>query len=490
MEVLIVEDSKFISNIVKKELLAEGHKVDQAFTLAMADEFLQQKRYDLIILDLHLPDGEGIDLLVDMKFATDSKIIVLTSDADAMVRNELFNYGILDYIIKDENLTYSIYEIIRLMRTLQKRANSKILLIDDSKFVCKQVGKLLNVRGYKVDFAHTAQEGLECLEQEKYELCILDLVLPDMEGIELLMKIRQNRAYEFMPILILSGYITPELTREVLKHGANDITKKPFVNEEFVLKVDLWIDYFQKEKELQEKNDNLQKIVQEEVEKNLEKDRMLLNQNRFAQMGEVIAMIAHQWRQPLNVVGQAFNLLRIKCKEDDIQKILQKSFENLDYLNQTIEDFRLFFKPNNERVRTSWKIILDKALKILRSTLKSGVSIDIEVKNEEYFECFENELMQVLINIIKNADDVLANNDVENPTIHITIDGRKIEIEDNAGGIDEEHIDKIFDPYFSTKGNEGTGLGLYMSKIIVEEHSDGKLNVENTDLGAKFSIEL
>ena len=502
--ILVIEDSKTINNIIKKELSKFKFKVSQAFTLSEAKKFLNLKKFHLIILDLHLPDGEGSELIVNIQSLTKTKVVVLTSSQDNELREELFQYGILDYIIKDKNLLYSISEIIKILYFLSSRVKEKILIIDDSKFICKQVRVILEPRNYVINSAYSAKEALEKLDGFEYNLIILDMELPDMSGIKLLELIRKDKRFLEVPIIVLSGTLTPETLRIVLKNGANDFLRKPFVFEEFVLKIDLWIDYFKKEKELVKKtseleyiNKNLKKLVDEEVEKNRKKDELMFAQSRYAQMGETIAMIAHQWKQPLHTIGMAISAIDMKLPREieDIEmmdELISRVYKNIDYLTTTIDDFREFFKPQKVQKTTNYKIILDKAFLLLKSSLDNkNINFEVDTKELTDFLSYENELIQVVLNIFKNAQDSLIDNKIEKPCICVEIDKKTLHISDNAGGIPNDIIDKVFDPYFSTKDNSnGTGLGLYMSKIIVEEHCLGSLSVENTDTGARFTISL
>jgi len=358
--ILIIEDSKTINNIIYKELTTLTFKVSQAFTFADAKKFLAKKSYQLIILDLHLPDGEGSELIAHIQSLTKTKVVVLTSTQDEDLREELFGYGILDYIIKDTNLLYSIKEIIKIINTITVKAQEKILIIDDSKFICKQIKTILEPRNYIVKSAVTAHSGLKKIKKEEFDLVILDMELPDMHGIKVLEQIRKDTHLQSTPVIVLSGTSNPDIIRNVLKNGANDFLKKPFVFEEFILKIDLWINYFKKERELQEKtlklqfmNKNLERLVYEEVQKSRQKDKIMFTQSRQAQMGEMIAMIAHQWRQPLNAISAATSVISLKAQRDSLdlssaKEITSKIYKHIQYLSSTIDDFRDFFKPQKE----------------------------------------------------------------------------------------------------------------------------------------------
>ena len=261
-------------------------------------------------------------------------------------------------------------------------------------------------------------------------------------------------------------------------------------------------------KKLIELNYNLEEIVELEIEKQRQKEEMLTQQSKLASMGEMINSIAHQWRQPLNAAGLIVQDLAEAYKYGEVdEKYMSKSvemiLEQIYFMSNTIDDFRNFFKPSKEKTNFDIIIAVNKTISLIGALLKNK-SITINVKNITMDSLiifgYENELKQVFLNILNNAKDVILGQ-IESGSVgfhgEIGIEiYRKdtkivIEIEDNGGGIPEEIMDKIFGPYFTTKEKSmGTGIGLYMSKIIVEEHFGGSLSVNNTKTGAIFRIEL
>ena len=252
--------------------------------------------------------------------------------------------------------------------------------------------------------------------------------------------------------------------------------------------------------ELQHLNQTLEKKIKEEVEKSRKKDRLLMQQTRLAQMGEMINMIAHQWKQPLNAISATASGLRLrnslgKYDQKFFDEQLGKIEEYTKHMANTIEDFRNFFKPTKKMEEVSLENLIDNALTIMNFSLNNhNIKIVKIYQNPTKIKTFANEIKHVILNIIKNAEDALVERNIEDKCIKIKTYKKDkchiIEIEDNANGIDEKIIDRIFDPYFSTKKKKGTGIGLYMSKIIVEEHCRGELEVQNTSQGALFRISL
>jgi len=257
----------------------------------------------------------------------------------------------------------------------------------------------------------------------------------------------------------------------------------------------------QTSKELEELNTLLRERVMEEVIKNNRKDRMMLQQTKLAQMGEMISMIAHQWRQPLSAISTLSQTIHLKASMGtlDSETAIRLSDTITDssmHLSQTIDDFREFFKPRKEKSETSYREIVEGVLNIMETSIVTkNIDIRKDIQCQETFNSYPNEIKQVLLNLLKNAQDALLEAKVEEPYILIRTyrkhEKHILEVWDNAGGIPETLKSRIFEPYFSTKEKkDGTGLGLYMSKTIIEEHCNGILSVRNSMDGAVFCVEL
>ena len=246
--------------------------------------------------------------------------------------------------------------------------------------------------------------------------------------------------------------------------------------------------------------ENLQELIEEEIAKNKEQQLMMIQQSRLAQMGEMISMIAHQWRQPLNNLSLVHLLLLSKFNKGKLDQEAMEYFQKnakkqIQLMSSTIDDFRNFFKSNKVAKEFFLNDMVQDTLDITK-TIYDNEEIEIDFKSDGNHKIlgFPNELAQVLLNILNNAKDALNENEVEKKKIAITIrkeedEGIVLTIADNAGGIPEEIMEKIFDPYFSTKTEKnGTGLGLYMSKMIITEQLQGQLSVKNLKEGAMFTI--
>ncbi len=255
----------------------------------------------------------------------------------------------------------------------------------------------------------------------------------------------------------------------------------------------------QKSKELEILNRDLDKMVREEIEKRRAQEQILIQQSRQAAMGEMIGNIAHQWRQPLNALGLVLQNIYFAYKmgeldEEFLKRSIDKGNKLTKMMSKTIDDFRNFFKPNKakENFKVS-KIINDTIELIEASYINHNIELFKELDEELQIEGYPSEFSQVILNILSNAKDALIEREIEKPKVYIKSfkkdDQIVITIEDNAGGIDKKIINKIFDPYFTTKEEgKGTGIGLYMSKMIVENNMKGKIEAVNGENGAIFII--
>ncbi len=242
----------------------------------------------------------------------------------------------------------------------------------------------------------------------------------------------------------------------------------------------------------------LEKRVNDEIEKNKNKEIIIFNQSKLSAMGEMITSIAHQWRQPLNALAGSVQMVSIDYDDNLIDKKYLDEFEkdNMDiinYMSKTIDDFRNFAKDNKNKEIVNIKDFIHDSLSLFKAQL-DDCHIDFELSGDECkIDIIKNEFRQVVLNLINNAKDELVERNGLNPKINIKIieedESCSIQVIDNAGGIPQDILARVFEPYFTTKEQgKGTGLGLYMSKRIIEESMNGKIIAENGQTGAIFSI--
>ena len=245
----------------------------------------------------------------------------------------------------------------------------------------------------------------------------------------------------------------------------------------------------QKTKKLREINNQLEEKIKKEVDENLKKDRLLSQQQKMISMGQMIENIAHQWRQPLSLITTSVSGLKIKKMLGDLDdeffnKTLDSVMNTSQYLSSTIDDFRYFFKPQREKEDFYLENCCNRTIDLLEANfLEKNIKVICTIDDVK-INGYETELIQVLINLLNNSKDALESKEDEKLIfIDILRKNNKaiIKIKDNAGGIDEDILDKVFEPYFTTKHQaQGTGIGLYMCQEIVTKHMNGHIDITNT----------
>jgi len=253
--------------------------------------------------------------------------------------------------------------------------------------------------------------------------------------------------------------------------------------------------------EVKLKNEKLEIRVNEEIKKNKYQKELLFQQSKMASMGEMIGNIAHQWRQPLNALSGLVVWINMKHRmkqltEDDMLIFKVKSNTIIQKMSSTIDDFRNFFSPNKSIDTFSVNSAIDEAIKFIGdSFIANRIEIIKDFKTTKEIKNYKNELIQVLLNIFNNSKDAIKEQNIENGLITISLEENEknviIKIQDNGGGIKQDIIDRVFEPYFTTKfKSDGTGIGLYMSKMIIEESMQGTIKLENVKNGVLTTIEL
>jgi len=316
----------------------------------------------------------------------------------------------------------------------------------------------------------------------------------------------------FISFLLYTTLNFSSLILAMLYHGSKEFYIFAFIVFSFsIVFIKAGLRHFRTLKKSILLRESFKRQVVDEVEKNREKDKQILHQARLAQMGEMISMIAHQWRQPLSAINNRINSIdiRIHLNRYDFNNI-EDTNEFLEYmsdghrhiieyvstLSETIDEFRTFFKPDKDKEFINITIPIERALSIVETKMSANnIKFIKNYQIDRIVNIHSNEMMQVILNILKNAEDNFDEKNIEDREVEIVTKKSKkyyiIEIRDNGGGISEDILDKIFEPYFSTKSDKnGTGLGLYMSKTMVEEHNEGVLSVKNIDNGVSFEIKL
>ena len=417
-------------------------------------------------------------------------------------------------ILGNQNKKTKFYENIH---RIKHKDGSWVWILDKGRTIFDADGKAIRMIGFHTDITKMQNLKIELSKLKKViEHSPISIVITDLTG-----KIEYVNPH----FCLISGYSFDEAI------GANPrVLKSEYTSSleykdlwETIINKKTWVGRFKNKAKdgtefwesaiitpILDESNNITNFlaIKQEITKEIylkeeikNKEEMMIAQSRHAAMGEMISMIAHQWRQPISVIAMACNNILIDVElemvdNEQLKDTTESMLEQTKYLSQTIEDFRNFFKPNKKKELVNPKTIVEETLSIMSKSLENNnIRVVFDRKDDCEVKIYSRELLQVFLNIIKNAKESFENKNIEDKVIEISIKEInkmvKIEIFNNGGNIDDKIKDKIFDPYFSTKDEKaGTGLGLYMSKIIIEKHLNGELGYYNTQDGVTFYVDL
>ena len=378
--------------------------------------------------------------------------------------------------------------------------NYNILIVDDTKANIESLKAVINSNFSNINVYESlsAKDGFDILYENKIDLILLDIQMPEMDGYEFAKILSQNADTKMIPIVFVTAVFTSEdFVQTGLDLGAIDYITKPIDTLKLVKKLKLYMKLLEKQKSLELALD-IEKALRKEIE---EQQSIMIHQNKLTAMGELLSNIAHQWRQPLNILALTTANLKMKFNagildEQKIEEIETKTKTQVNYLSDTIDDFRDFFSDNSQKEYFKISDAINTSVNLIKPSLDvNNIDINYDMNDTLEIKNYKKELSQVIINIINNAVDIIEQNKIQNPNITIkTLKDKNnvvIKIGDNGGGISEDILLKVFEPYFTTKfGSRGTGLGLFMSKAIIEKNMGGYLSASNDENGAIFTIEL
>jgi signal transduction histidine kinase len=392
---------------------------------------------------------------------------------------------------------------------------ASILIVDDNqanldtlRYLIDDIEFNKNVQ-IEVIEAKSGNEALSLALKHDFALIILDIQMPVMDGFEVAKYLKKSSKTKDVPIAFLTAAYKSQQMREYGLHlGAFDYFLKPIDPLILVPKIKLYVNFYTITNELKDTNAGLEKKVQEGIEKNQKMEQKLFQAEKLSSMGEMIGNIAHQWRQPLSVISTAATGIKAQKEYEMLtDEFLLDSLDTINdtaqYLSKTIDDFKNFIK-GDEKSKKEFNLLSDinKCLEIESSIIKQNdINMVLNVPEDISLWGFPNALVQCLVNLINNAKDALLKLDER----YIFIDASEDEtdvtlrIKDNGGGIEDHIMDKVFEPYFTTKDKaQGTGLGLYMTYAIITGALNGMISVQNSEYsyngkdykGAEFIIKL
>lgn len=369
----------------------------------------------------------------------------------------------------------------------------KILIVDDVKANLISLRAILEEidENFLIIEANSGEEALEQVLNYQVDLVILDIQMPIMDGFEVAQFLKSNNLTKDIPILFLTAaFKSEEFVQKGFELGAVDYLTKPINKHKLINRINLYTKLFR------------------EMQENRQKDRLMFQQSKMAAMGDMLATIAHQWRQPLSAISSRSSGLSLMfsmgtASNEEIKEELDNINKITQYLSSTIDDFRTFFRTDKDKSKFKLSESIKKSLAIVEVLFEdSNINIITNLDDEIELYTYENEFLQVLLTLFTNAKDALDDK-IHDRYIFITTeqnDGEFIlKIKDNAGGVPLDIMDKIFEPYFTTKHqSQGTGIGLFICNEIIVKHMKGKIGVKNIDfkydghsyIGAEFSIRL
>lgn len=374
--------------------------------------------------------------------------------------------------------------------------NKKILIVEDDSIIAMDIELILKSNGYiVVDSVQTGESAVLQSEKLKPDLILMDIYLRDkMTGIEAAKRIQHKSS---TPIVFLTAFSDDDTVQETKIPNTYGYILKPVHEKELVISIEIALHKSELDQKLIKTNDLLRQEIARELEKSAEKDWALIRQNRLAEMGDLLFNLSHHWRQPLNNVALAIQNIQDTCMNDcpgyeRVQHKVDKALQIIIGMSDKIDQFRKIYQPENIAIRYNVKEAVSKVLNLIEPELKSEqITVQSDMSEECNLTGFENEFIQILLQLLHNARGAIQTSKAKDPVISISVKPEanhiQIIVADNAGGIPESIIDKIFNPYYTTK--EGaSGLGLYMARMIIEKKMNGNITVRNMNQGAEFRI--
>ena len=378
---------------------------------------------------------------------------------------------------------------------MTQRVVPLVLIVDDVPANIHTLSMLLKDM-CQIKIANNGESALEIAKQSLPDLILLDILMPGLDGITTCKRLKERPKTSTIPVIFITAKDSAEDEAIGFEVGAVDYIVKPFNPTVVRARVKTHLKLQQLTNCLLDEVDK-QVRQKTEVQKKLAEQEILLHQqSKLAAMGEMIGAIAHQWRQPLNALN-----MNIQNLEDDfedglidepfIQAFIEKNRKTIVFMSKTIDDFRNFFRTDKEKQSFSLLNAVHETIALQEAQFKNH-AIDVEIEGEDIsLFSLKGEFQQTILNLINNAKDALVESGRCDKKITIQLLGDALAVEDNAGGIPEEILERIFEPYFTTKEQgKGTGIGLYMSKLIIEKNMGGILSVENRSEGARFLIQF
>lgn len=398
-------------------------------------------------------------------------------------------------------------DFITIQNLIVETKGLNILYVEDEDEIREFVSKQLLEPLFKTTHsARNGQEGLELFKTCNCDLIMTDIKMPILNGLEMTREIRNVN--KNIPIIVLSAYDIKDYFLDSIELGVNHYLLKPIEKEKlFKALFDISTNLNNKRRidEIEHKEELRRlEIIEEQKNKIHDQESMLIKQSKMAIMGEMMSIITHQWNQPLNIISMTASNMQNDLEDatnidKDLQNELLKGADSIIhtvvFMSETMRKFKNYFKSNKLKFSIKVAQEIEDILSMVEPQLNSlKITIKVDIDENLKIKAPQNELKQVALNLISNSKDAIKENKIPKGTITISSkecdDSVVLIFEDNGGGIPEELIDVVFQSNISTKGENGTGIGLYMSKMIIEESIGGKIVAKNGKNGAIFELTI
>ncbi len=370
-----------------------------------------------------------------------------------------------------------------------------VLYVEDQIDIQEEFVDILQLLIDEIHVASNGQQGLDQYHKRLPDIIITDIQMPLMSGLEMVKKIRERD--QDIPIVITSAFEESKYLLEAIDLGVEYYLLKPVMLDKLQERLNLIKKRIMQKRELEAYQLYLEDRIEEEIALSEAKEALLIEQNKSSEVGQMVSIIAHQWKQPLHYLNLLIEDLGMEYEYQPLSKeyindFVKKGTKRVNFLSETMDNFLNFYRSETEIKEFSLSKVIHEISKFLGMSFKSlGITIDITVREDFSLHGIENELQQVILNLINNAKEAFEGQKRADAKISIEIlkksDKGVVIVQDNAGGIPSDAIKKIFNIEYTTKEN-GNGIGLYLVKKIVEERFKGSVDVSNTPSGACFNL--
>ncbi len=493
VKILLIDDDSGDNELLRAYLTdVENFTYDltAVSSLAKAETALAEQEFSIVIMDLSLITTKGIETYRALKdFQVDIPVLIITGLDDQKVGLQAINEGAQDYLVKGQFDGKTVVQAIRyaiarhqIENKLQRSEERFRKLINENSD-----GMIVIDNQNKIRFINPSAQRLFTGIESKigsrfgYPVSRDNTLVIEVEGAQDKIKTIECRS---------SGIIWEN--EEALLVSLRDFSEIKEIE----------ANLRQTNAELRRLKANLEREVADTVKMMMNKDSMLISQSRQVLTGEMVSNISNQWKQPLNSLSMIIQTIKdsydyMELTSEKLNEKVRLSVELIEYLARTIDDFRDYFRPGKQTQLFDLGILIEKTINLVEYSFEADmVRIELDLADGCYVTGYPNEYSQAFLNLLINAREIIKERNIADPQRRVVVrlfqeKGRNVvTVEDFAGGISEENLGKIFEPYFTTKKEKGTGVGLFMTRNIIEKNMNGKLTAVNTSKGAIFRIEI